>query len=129
MALLIACPYILWIAIILHALEHSLSNRRFVTRLGASEYCVIRTGMPGRISAALVILLTLHTLLFQGLIARMLVLGMGRRRDFDNEPVYYIDKNGILSMTEDNNDNRNKGNVSLMIRMAVFNTIIIGVIG
>jgi hypothetical protein len=133
--LLVVSPYLLWLLVMLHALVHGLANRAFVTRLGSSEYCVIRTGVPGRLSAALVVVLTILTLVFQGLVARRLwSLGVAHRRAeaaADAESVYSVDEKALRKFPtprkEKSDDER--GHTGLMIRMAIFNVLMIGVIG
>jgi len=105
--LLVLIPYFIWLSTLLFALVLGLTtSRAFVTRLGSSEYCVIRTGTPGRLSASFVVVLTFSALVLQSLIARrMWNIGVGAKASPEGP------------------------GAGMMFRMGVFNLVSMGAIG
>ncbi|KAI0090957.1 hypothetical protein BDY19DRAFT_666669 [Irpex rosettiformis] len=75
--LLVLLPYVAWFGTVLGALVVGLHDTSKVMRTNSSVYCVIWTGVPGRVSAGIVAVILATAIIFQGLIAALLYRSWG----------------------------------------------------
>ncbi|TFL06710.1 hypothetical protein BDV98DRAFT_559867 [Pterulicium gracile] len=78
-------PYVLFLMVVIASAINGGKNPETVRRAGSSVYCIIDTGVPGKISAGLVMLTLFVTLIAEGMIANLLYRNwttFGRKGDF-----------------------------------------------